>query len=162
MKNVIRSYKLFLILTVFWFLLTLNFSPLNLIMGTIISIVVTRASYGILYDNKGFIFKPLVILTLIKYFFNLLIEIYKSSFTYIVRIIKKDCDPFIVEIELDVTDPLIITIIANSITLTPGTITVDTDKNKLTVLTLKNCEDCAIMVEKEIKEKFQKFFVAKG
>ena len=107
-------------------------------------------------------FRKVPVLTMIKYIFNLLLEIYKSSFTYIVRIIKKDCKPFVVDIELDVTDPLIISIISNSITLTPGTLTIDVQGNKLTVLTLKDCEDCVSSVDAEIKEKFQSYFIEKG
>ena len=147
---------------IFWFLLTFSLSLSNFITGFIICIIVTRASYGILYDEKGFKFKILGILDSIKYFLILFIEIYKSSFSYIFRIIKKDCEPFIAEVELEVSDPLAITIISNSITLTPGTLTVDVDGSKLTVITLKDCGDCAVLVNKEIKEKFEKLFIERG
>lgn len=151
-----------LILISFWMLLTFNFYPLNIATGLIISIVVTITSKGILYDNNGYLFKKIRILTMIKYLFNLILEIYKSSFTYIVRIIKMDYEPFVVDIELDVADPLIISIISNSITLTPGTLTIDVQGNKLTVLTLKDCEDCDFLLDEQIKEKFQSYFIEKG
>lgn len=159
MVDITRNYKLFFILLVFWMLFTFNFSYLNLIAGIIVCFVVTRLSYGILYNEKGFIFKALRIKIIIKYFLNLLLEIYKSSFSYMIRIIKKDCEPCIVEVELSVTDPLAIAIISNSITLTPGTLTVDVNDNKLTVLALKNCEDCELAVNTEIKDKFEKIFI---
>jgi len=159
MKRISKNYKLFAILMIFWILIDLNLKPLNLIAGLIVCFFVTKLSYGILYNDKSFKFKSLKLTTLFKYFFNLMLEIYKSSFSYMFRIIKKDCEPFITEVELEVDDPLIITIISNSITLTPGTITVDVDKNKLTVLTLKICQNCDETVGKEIKEKFQKYFI---
>src|SRR6056297_514082 len=90
---------------------------------------------------------------------NLIKEIYISSFSYIKRIIKKDCQPFITEVELEVKDPLIITIISNSITLTPGTITVNAEGNKLTVLSLKDCKDGPETVRKEIRENFERYFI---
>lgn len=153
------NQKLFLILLIFWVLFTFDFSYLNLITGIIICLVVTRLSNGILYNEKGFVFKSIKLNIIIKYFFILMLEIYKSSFSYIVRIIKKDCEPCIVELELSVKDPLIITIISNSITLTPGTLTVDAKDNKLTVLALKFCMDCELAVVRYIKEKFEKFFI---
>ncbi len=159
MINILSKLKFYIVLIIFWFLLTLNFTPLNIFFGLIICIFVTNISYGILYDKNGFKFKGLNVINIVKYFFNLLFEIYKSSFTYIPRIIKKDCEPFIVDIELEVTDPLIISIISNSITLTPGTITVSTNGNKLKIVTLRSCYDCELIVEKEIKEKFEKHFI---
>ncbi|WP_432666463.1 Na+/H+ antiporter subunit E [Wukongibacter baidiensis] len=162
MRRLFIPYKLLIILLSFWLLLTFNFSLFNIFIGLVICSLVLIASKGVLYSDNGYIFKRMRILAMVKYLFNLLLEIYKSSFSYIVRIIKKDCEPFIVEVELDVTDPLIISIISNSITLTPGTLTIDVQNNKLTVLTLKDCEDCISLVDKEIKEKFQSFFVEKG
>lgn len=159
MKSISKNYKLFLTLMFFWILIDLKFNPLNLFAGLIICIFVTKFSYGVLYDNNGFEFKTIKITILLKYFLNLMWEIYKSSFSYMARIIKKDCEPFIAHVELAVEDPLIIALISNSITLTPGTLTVDADKNKLTVLTLKDCENCGETVSREIKDSFEKYFI---
>jgi multicomponent Na+:H+ antiporter subunit E len=147
-----------MILFLFWLLLTFNLNFENIITGIIISIFVARASYNILYDDNGFKFKFPSLLKLIKYSFVLLIEIYKASFVHIIRIIKKDCDPSIITVRLDITDPLLITIISNSITLTPGTITIDTDKNKLTILTIKDYLQNGNTIEENIKEKFERLF----
>jgi multicomponent Na+:H+ antiporter subunit E len=73
-------------------------------------------------------------------------------------IIKKDCIPCIAEVDLTISDPLFITIISNSITLTPGTMTIDVNDNKLTVLSLKNCCDYEL-ISAEIKNKFENFFI---
>ncbi|WP_432402954.1 Na+/H+ antiporter subunit E [Wukongibacter sp. M2B1] len=159
MINITKNNKLFFILLIFWMLFTFNFSYLNLIAGTAVCFIITRLSYAILYNKKRYSLKIPRIKVMIKYFFNLMLEIYKSSFSYMIRIIKKDCEPFIVEVELKVKDPLVITIISNSITLTPGTLTVDINDNKLTVLALKNCDDREMVVRTEIKEKFEKIFI---
>lgn len=159
MINITITLKFFTTLLIFWMLLTFSFSWLNIIAGIIVCFLVTKISYGILYTNEGFIFKTIRVNILIKYFFKLMFEIYKSSISYIIRIIKRDCEPCIVEVELSVTDPLIITIISNSITLTPGTMTIDVNDNKLTVLSLNNYTDCAKSIEREIKNKFEKIFI---
>lgn len=162
MKKFFIPYKLFVILLSFWLLFTFSFSLFNIAAGLIICSLVAFASKGVLYGSESYLFRKIGFLTMIKYVCNLLLEIYKSSFSYIVRIIKKDCEPFIVEITLDVTDPLVIAIISNSITLTPGTLTIDVQNNKLTILTLKDCSDCINLVDTEIKEKFQSFFIEEG
>ncbi|SKC65003.1 Na+/H+ antiporter subunit E [Maledivibacter halophilus] len=159
MVNIMTNYKLFITLFIFWILLTFDFSYLNIVAGIIACFVVTKLSYKILYTDKGFVFKTIKISILIKYFFKLIFEIYKSSFSYIMRIIKKDCEPRIVEIQLDITDPLAITIISNSITLTPGTLTMDVNDNRLTVLSLQPCNIDDKAIEAEIKNKFEKFFI---
>ncbi len=165
MGNIVTRLKINLIFLVFWFLLTLNFEIWNIIIGIIVTIIANIVSRGVLYDKNGFKFKSIELITVIKYSLNLVLEIYKSSFSYLIRIIKKDCEPFILEMELEVTDPLIVSIIANSITLTPGTITVDVQGNKLKILTLKKCasyEACEEVVRQEIKDKFESFFIEKG
>jgi len=96
---------------------------------------------------------------MIPYSLNLIKEIYLSSFSYLKRIIKKDCQPFITEVQLEVDDPLIVAIISNSITLTPGTITVNAERNKLTVLSLKDCRSDQETVRREIRENFEKYFL---
>lgn len=152
--------KLFLALYIFWLLLTTNVNPSNIIAGFLSSILITRLSYGILYDEKGFIYdipKPHII---IKYLITLFAEIYKSAIDHIIIIIKNDYNPTIVEVNLDIEDPLIISLIANSITLTPGTITVEKEGSKLLVLYIK--EDVNNEVEKEIKANFESIFIPKG
>ncbi len=162
MKKIFIPYKLFFIVFSFWLLITYNFSLFNITIGFLACIIVIFFSKGIIYDQNGYLFASITALTMLKYSFNLLLEIYKSSFSYIARIIKKDCQPLALEVELDVSDPLIISIISNSITLTPGTITINVQGNKLTILTLKDCQDPVTEVGTEIKEKFQSFFIEKG
>jgi len=159
MRRLKNNYKLFIVLMGFWLFLNLSLRPLNLFVGVVVCLFVTRFSEGILYNHRGFVFKVIKFKIIIPYTLNLIKEIYISSFSYIKRIIKKDCQPFITEIELKVKDPLIIAIISNSITLTPGTITVDADGNKLTVLSLKDCKDGPETVKKEIRENFESFFI---
>jgi len=156
MKEVKNHYKLFIVIFLFWVLLNVDFNILSLSFGIIISAVVTRASYNVLYYYRGFKFKLPKLIVLLRYTLRLFIEIYKSSIDLIYCIIKKDCAPVVEQVELDTTDPLIIAIIANSITLTPGTITVDSKGNILRVLSMRDYKDNGETVRREIKEKFEK------
>ncbi|RKD30574.1 Na+/H+ antiporter subunit E [Thermohalobacter berrensis] len=155
------SYRLFIVLVIFWIMFTLDFSMWNLIAGVIVSYIISRLSFGIYYDIKGFKIKIPRFTVLIQYSLRLICEIYKASFFHIFRIIKKEYAPMIVEIELSTTDPLIITIIANSITLTPGTITIDSYDNKLLVLSIENDGEFGKSIERNIKDKFESILLRK-
>ncbi|MGO1368687.1 MAG: Na+/H+ antiporter subunit E [Senegalia sp. (in: firmicutes)] len=151
--------KLFLILFMFWLLLTLNLEISNIIGGLLVSFIVTYLSFGILYSEKGFEFTFPGVFTIIKYFFILIFEIYISAIDLIKSIIKNEYNPSIIELKLNIKDPLLITLVANSITLTPGTITVDKNANHLTVIYIRADKDKK--VEKNIRKKFERIFKTK-
>lgn len=79
------------------------------------------------------------IMTVLKYFAVLIITIYKAGFYAIVKIITHKTNVSIVEIETDFKDPLKRAILANSITMTPGTVTIELEDNVITVLWLDKC-----------------------
>lgn len=67
----------------------------------------------------------------IAYVFVLIIEIIKSSIDVIFRrIIGGKIDPVVVDIETVLERPVSQTILANSISLTPGTLSLDLDSEK--------------------------------
>ncbi|MTI68245.1 MAG: hypothetical protein FH753_16820 [Firmicutes bacterium] len=159
MKFIKKSYKLFILLYLFWILLSLNFKITNLLIGGIISLLVVFISFGVSFNNKGIKYKLPKAFILIKYSIILFIEIYKSSFAHIKRVLKCDCSPIIIKVKLETKDPFIITIISNSITLTPGTITVDTDGSELTVLCIEDDGENGESYARTIKERFEKIFL---
>ena len=79
-------------------------------------------------------FRWLKIIIKYKYIVLLFPAIYKDAYLHIKRIIKKQSNPHILEITLPTTNPVILTMMANFITLTPGTITVDIKESTLFVL----------------------------
>jgi multicomponent Na+:H+ antiporter subunit E len=153
---------LFVLLCILWLHFTLDLSILNVIIGLVVCSIITLISSRTFPDGdepfsgmpNGFI--------MLKYFLVLVYEIYLSSFVNIMRIIKKDQDVVIVEVELEVTKPLPVTIIANSITLTPGTMTIDAHENTLYVMAMKDDGLQGEGIRKDIKENFEKHFILKG
>jgi multicomponent Na+:H+ antiporter subunit E len=75
---------------------------------------------------------------LMGYLVFLVIEIFKSGWATIKLIVTGRVNPGVVTIHTDLTDPFRRIILANSITLTPGTVTIDCTGQHLTVLWL-NC-----------------------
>ena len=66
----------------------------------------------------------------IAYFVVLLYEILKAEVDVAKRTINGDVKPVVVEIETVLERPISQTILANSITLTPGTLSIDLDSEK--------------------------------
>lgn len=63
----------------------------------------------------------------IAYFIVLIVEIIKATFDVALRTLNGKVEPVIVEIETELKRPVSQVILANSITLTPGTLSIDVD-----------------------------------
>ena len=63
----------------------------------------------------------------IAYFIVLIFEILKAELDVITRVLDGKVEPHVVEIETVLKRPISQTILANSITLTPGTLSIDLD-----------------------------------
>ena len=69
----------------------------------------------------------------ILYFIVLVYEIIKATIDTSTRSITGKIDPVIVDIKTELKRPISQTILANSITLTPGTLSIDLDSEKQTI-----------------------------
>ncbi|OWT33142.1 cation:proton antiporter [Methanobrevibacter sp. 87.7] len=92
----------------------------------------------------------------IIYFLDLLYEIVKATYDVSVRTVHKDMiEPVVVDIHTDLERTVSQTILANSITLTPGTLTVDLIPEdqiiKVAIIAPRDTEDI-IPFEKYIKK----------
>ncbi|MFU8792737.1 MAG: Na+/H+ antiporter subunit E [Acholeplasmataceae bacterium] len=154
-------YKLFLFILLFWFLLNLNFHIETIIFGVLIAAAVTLLAFPVLHDEKGFRYHNVKLTHMIFYVFFLFIEIFKSAFIYIWNLMSRKFEPVVFKIELDVVDPVLVGIVANSITLTPGTITVDIVDHTIYVLTLAKPGTSQEILERPIREKFEKYLIQK-
>jgi len=63
----------------------------------------------------------------IAYFIVLIFEILKAELDVVKRVLDGKVEPHVVEIETVLKRPISQTILANSITLTPGTLSIDLD-----------------------------------
>lgn len=154
-------YKLFLFILLFWFLLNLNFYVETIIFGILIAAAVTVLAFPVLHNEKGFLYHNVKLTHMIFYVFFLFIEIFKAAFIYSWHLMFSKFEPVVFKIELAVVDPVLVGIVANSITLTPGTITVDIVDNTIFVLTLAKAGTSQAVLEKPIREKFEKYLMTK-
>ncbi len=116
-----------------------------------------------IYYNEKYLLKqdlsevyPLNLWALFKYFCFLLYEIYISGFDTIKMIMKGDVNPTVVEIQTELTKPYLRAMLANSITLTPGKVTLDLEGQKLVVLWINPSGEKSKDYQKIIKGDLEK------
>lgn len=82
---------------------------------------------------------------IVRYLVNLAWNMLKSAWDTSILAVKGEIDPVVMEVKTDLKKPISHVILANSITLTPGTVTIDIDHERcvLTVaaLTPRSRED---------------------
>lgn len=161
MKYLKKRYKLFLFMLVFWLLLNFNLRWDTIVFGVIFSGATAVIAFPVLYNEQGFRYHGIYVHKMIMYFFVLFIEIFKSAFQYVHNIFSKQYEPRLFVIDLDLTDPILVGIVANSITLTPGTISVEIVDHTIYVLTLAKKETTQEELERPIRDKFERFFKEK-
>lgn len=135
-KEILDNKEIIILLSLIWILLFEQFSPFVLVSGVLISMLVVLFTDQFLLKGNYEHSYVIGFGTLIKYIGRLIIEIYLAGIDIIPTIIKGDADVEIVEVETKLTDELLIDILANSITLTPGTVSVEKKGSQLLVLNL--------------------------
>jgi len=152
-----EHYKIFIIMASFWILLTMDFTLFNLLIGLAVSFFVSLASKRVLFEEDQSLFKGIKGYKLVPYLFKLFIEIFKSAFQYVHNVISRHYQVVVFEMKLNTDDPVVVGIIANSITLTPGTITIETDGFTITVMQLAKPGITQAELEQPIRDNFEKY-----
>ncbi len=122
-----RHLALFILTLVFWLLITLSLSLASLITG-IVAAGVTTLLFGKYFVRKvGKFLEPKRYGWLLIYIFVFLWECIKANFDVAYRVLHPamPIKPGIVRVQLGIQTDLARTMLANSITMTPGTIAVD-------------------------------------
>ncbi|MFQ5643017.1 MAG: Na+/H+ antiporter subunit E [Thiogranum sp.] len=123
-----RHYALvFGICLLLWMLLVGNLDAQELLAGVVVSVLVTLlfgSRFGILTGFRFSLFAPLYILGYLGYF---MVALVRANLDLALRVISPSLpiNPALVEVKTTLKSPLGRLLLANSITLTPGTLTVD-------------------------------------
>ena len=127
-----KFFYTWLILFLVWLGFTTTFAFAEVITGVLLSFTVSIFSYKSFTHAGIRSFSPKRILYMIQYFFVFMLALIKANFD-VARIVinpKLPINPGIVEFESKLSSPFAKMLLANSITLTPGTLTVDIIDNK--------------------------------
>ena len=122
----------FIFCFLFWMLLTWSVGPRELILGVVIAAVVSALTSRFLIQSKAFyLYNPVRLITLIFYLVIVLLwEIIKANLSMAAIVLspgKKNYKPGIIRVPAGdkPSTPYGLSLVSNSITLTPGTITLD-------------------------------------
>jgi multicomponent Na+:H+ antiporter subunit E len=146
--DLIGSIFIFTLLMIFWLLISASADWEHILVGAIFSGILTvfwsNLSISAEHTTE---FKPMQVFLLLKYFFHLGIEIVVANINVAMIVLnpKLPISPGIVIMRCDLERSLVRVLYVNSITLTPGTITVELEDNLLIVHALT--EDVAHGVE---------------
>ena len=122
-----RYLALFILTLLFWLLLTFDLSVANLVAGAVAALI-TSLLFGKYFYTKLFKFlQPVRYFWLVIYLLILIWECIKANFDVAYRVLHPamPIKPGIVKVKLDLESDFARAMLANSITMTPGTISVD-------------------------------------
>ncbi|MBP1925997.1 multicomponent Na+:H+ antiporter subunit E [Sedimentibacter acidaminivorans] len=132
------NYKMFGLYVLFWLILSQNFNFERIVVGTVVCAIIFVFNKELLNNqrkNSSIFISISNVKYYLLYFVVLIKEIFKSNF-HVAKIVlspKLNISPSIVIINTKLKSELNKTILANSITLTPGTLTLDMYDDKLIV-----------------------------
>lgn len=119
--------------------------------------VLSIMAYGVFYGGGDKSYRPFHPPRIFRYIVMLLVTVFRSALQFLAVLFFKRYAPVVFTMKLDVKDDVELGIIANSITLTPGTMTVESNKDEktVTVLTIASEEATRDHLEKVIRKRFE-------
>ncbi|HSN65792.1 MAG TPA: Na+/H+ antiporter subunit E [Fusibacter sp.] len=156
MNRIVYYAQLTLMMSLFWIILFEATSAVILISAPFIAVFSILLSEKYLLKESYYNLYPFNVLRLIRFTFFLFFEIFKSGLSIIPSIITGKSNPTFVEIGTELDRNMDLIILSNSITLTPGTITVDLEGQRLIVLWMNPLSDNSTKAGELIKGKLEK------
>ena len=133
-----KQLLVFLVLLAFWFILSGHFDLFHISAGIICSALVAHFSSDLL-RRQDISQDRLHLGRLLQYLPWLFYQIILANFHVAYLVLRpQKIHPQIVRLRTSLTSDVAITVLGNSITLTPGTITMDIDRDELIVHALSD------------------------
>ncbi len=127
-KNIFSIFLTFIVLFGFWVFLSGQLDVMHLSMGIICSILVALYSHDLfIRSSDSIIDRANTLLRFIKYGFWLIYQIFIANIDVARRVLdpRMPISPEIIKFTSRLKSDVALTVMANSITLTPGTLTID-------------------------------------
>lgn len=158
----IKNYvSLFIILLIIWSLLNNSFQYEIIVIGLILSLILTFIFGRQIQIFNELKYTPEALLNTILYLFVFFIELIKSNFDVARRVLTPSLpiNPGIVKTKTNLKSKMGRMILANSITLTPGTLTVDIEDDILFIHCIDVCCEDMDKATAAIVGKFEKILI---
>jgi multicomponent Na+:H+ antiporter subunit E len=154
-----KYIALFIIALLFWLLLTFNLTTPNIITGVIASLV-TSILFGRYFVTRvSKLLQPQRYFWLVVYLIIFIWECLKANIEVAYRVLHPTMPikPGIVKIKIDLKTDIAKATLANSITMTPGTITVDIIDNYIYVHWIYISTDNPEEYSQKVSGRFEKY-----
>lgn len=147
----------FVLIFLGWVILAGSIHPFELLVGLFVSLIIADiCGKFMFYESPYRLFNPISIVNIVIYLFIILYAEIQSHIDVAGRIITGKINPAIIKIKTDQTTDFTKTLIANSITMTPGTVTLRVGKNEnefyIHCLGYEEGMDISGMYEKQAKK----------
>lgn len=154
-----RYLALFIISFLFWLLLTLDLSAVNLVVGAAAALITSLLFAKYFYHKLYVFFQPHRYFWLLVYLVILIWECIKANFDVAYRVLHPamPIKPGIVKVKLELQSDFARAMLANSITMTPGTIAVDIIDEYLYVHWIYVSSDDPEEYSRRIAGRFEKY-----
>ncbi|MEN8187695.1 MAG: Na+/H+ antiporter subunit E [Bacteroidota bacterium] len=151
----------FIIMFAIWLGFTTSLEPAELITGVIVSLIIARFTDRIFSCCGMHVLMPHKMIYFIQYFFVFIIALIKANFDVAKRVVSPSLpiNPGIVKFKTKLTNGFAKLVLANSITLTPGTLTIDAIGDTFYVHWIDVTSDDPEVAYKEIAESFEKILM---
>jgi multicomponent Na+:H+ antiporter subunit E len=122
-----RYFAVFILSLIFWFMLTFEFNLPNLLVGAIASAITSAVFTRFFIHNISKLLQPRRYFWFLVYLFVFIWECIKANIDVAYRVLHPSMPirPGIVKVRTTLKSDLAKMLLANSITMTPGTISVD-------------------------------------
>jgi multicomponent Na+:H+ antiporter subunit E len=154
-----RILALFILSFAFWLLLTLDVSLPNLIAGGVASLVTALLFARLFFKHVVRFIQPVRYFWLVVYIFIFTWECIKANFDVAYRVLHPamPIKPGIVKVRLELKSDFARTMLANSITMTPGTISVDIVGDDLYVHWIYVRSEDPSVYSRQVAGRFEKY-----
>ncbi len=148
LERLFNRSLLFVVLLAFWVIMSGHYDALHIGQGVLCSALVLYLNYRLkshrFFEESLQDFRNFRFLRLGYYVPWLIVQIIQSGFhvAYVILNPRRQTQPRMLKFKTDLPNAQAKVILGNSITLTPGTLTVDIEEDEFTVhaLTLQSCE----------------------
>ena len=154
-----RHLTLFILSLILWILLTFRFTISNIIVGSVAALITSLIFTRYFIRNVYKFLQPRRYFWLIVYLFIFLWACIKANFDVAYRVLHPamPIKPGIVKVKTNLKSDFAKTILANSITMTPGTISVDIIDDYLFIHWIYIKSDDPEIYTREISGQFEKY-----
>ncbi|MGR6872110.1 Na+/H+ antiporter subunit E [Pseudomonas sp. HK3] len=149
-----------LLLLIVWLLLNNTVAPGHLVLGTFLAVVIPLLTSG-MQDPQPSFHKPF---TIIRYVLMVIGDIVVANFEVAILVVgsSKHLNPALVAIPMDIEHELPITILASTVSLTPGTVSAEISEDKkwlyVHVLNLTDKDELIALIKSRYERPLMEIF----